>query len=95
MANGAGEASGEDEMSNETTIGSIRTTLSGGIGSETSNPAPPAPEIVQQARQTVAERFPGCAAAICSNDPLSNWDRGQLVQDELAKLRKLAGNTSN
>lgn len=39
------------------------------------------------ARQRVAERYPGCASAILSDDPILNWDRGALVRAALDEVR--------
>lgn len=43
--------------------------------------------ILLRARRLVAQRKPGCAAAILSADPTKNWDRGQLVRDEMQMMR--------
>lgn len=35
-----------------------------------------------EAREAVAERFPGCQNAILNTDSAANWDTGRLVQEE-------------
>lgn len=43
-------------------------------------------------RRRVAERFPGCAIAILSPDPMVNWDRGRLVQEIASSTPKTLEN---
>ena len=40
-----------------------------------------------EAREAVAEAYPGCQNAILSSDGRLNWDGGQLVQAEYAKRK--------
>jgi hypothetical protein len=43
--------------------------------------------ILLRARRAIAEQKPGCAAAILSTNAATNWDRGQLVRDEVQRIR--------
>lgn len=40
-----------------------------------------------EAREAVAEAYPGCQNAILSRDTMLNWDSGRLVQDEYNKRK--------